>query len=256
MWGSALAFVLKQIHIDNNFRVCYSWCMEIVNLTSADVQNIASNGEIIGQGSNGILYQIDDELLFKFNYKKFIDCFSLDGNSVNIRKLNDISETARKWKEVDFILNGEADSLYVKNLKSLIDKQKSVQMTHLPKGLVYVDGFCVGTLIQNHKDYVNLFEHLKGNGLSEESVSLISKNLSLATEELLKNYIYHRDFTLRNVMYNPNTNDVQIIDFEDAVSSLNEKDKGYEKSVKDRLKINVDTLKSSLQKEVEEKGMF
>lgn len=242
--------------IDNIFALCYSWYMEIINLTSNDVQNIASNSEIIGQGSNGILYQIDDELLFKFNYKKFIDCFSLDGNSVNIRKLNDITETVQKWKEVDFILNGEADSHYVKNLKSLIDKQKNIQMTHLPKGLVYVDGFCVGTIIQYHKDYINLFEHLKNNDLSEECVNLVSKNLSLATEELIKNNIYHRDFTLRNVMYNPNTNDVQIIDFEDAVSSLSEQDKGYEQSVKDRLKINIDTLKSSLQKENEEKGMF
>jgi serine/threonine protein kinase len=230
--------------------------MEIINLTSNAVQNIASNSEIIGQGSNGILYNIDNEILFKFNYKKFIDCFSLDGNSVNIRKLNDITETVQKWKEVDFILNGEADSLYVKNLKSLIDKQKNIQMTHLPKGLVYVDGFCVGTIIQYHKDYVNLFEHLKNNDLSEECVSLVSKNLSLATEELIKNNVYHRDFTLRNVMYNPNTNDVQIIDFEDAVSSLSEQDKGYEQSVRDRLKINIDTLKSSLQKENEEKGMF
>ena len=49
--------------------------MEIINLTSNDVQNIASNSEIIGQGSNGILYNIDNEILFKFNYKKFIDCF-------------------------------------------------------------------------------------------------------------------------------------------------------------------------------------
>jgi len=230
--------------------------MEIINLTSNDVQNIASNSEIIGQGSNGILYNIDNEILFKFNYKKFIDCFSLDGNSINIRKLNDITETVKKWKEVDFILNGESDSLYVKNLKSLIDKQKNIQMTHLPKGLVYIDGFCVGTIIQYHKDYVNLFEHLKNNDLSEECVSLVSKNLILATEELIKNNIYHRDFTLRNVMYNPNTNDVQIIDFEDAVSSLNEQDKGYEQSVRDRLKINIETLESSLQKDNEEKEMF
>lgn len=221
--------------------------MEIMNLTSGDVQRIAASNNIVGLGSNGIVYQIDDDTLFKFNYKKFIDCFSVDITSIKIRELNDISKSVEKWKEIDVFLNKGKDDAFVEQLKSLMKKQSDIHLTDFPKGLVYVDGYCVGSLIKYHKEYVNLYDYLQHNEIEKDGLVIVEKKLNLAVEELISNYIYHSDFTLRNVMYNPETHDVQIIDFEDAVYSLKKQNKNYENNFRNLLKDNIDFLKRSFQ---------
>ena len=72
---------------------------------------------------------------------------------------------------------------------------------------------------------VNLYDYLKENDIKNKEKKIILSNIKDAMVELIKNGIYLKDFTMHNVMFDPKTQDVQIIDFEDAASLREPNDK-------------------------------
>ena len=196
--------------------------MKNLNLSIGDLIGIVRENVIIGKGSNGLIYKLSDDLLFKFKYKDFIDDFEVEGNKIQLRKLTDISTTIRKIKDV----NKEIQQLELENrdeqVKKLIRLKDKVKLTKLTQGMVFVDGVCVGYLLHNHKEMVNLFDYLENNVISYKVKKEIFYNIKRSVRELVDNNIFMRDLTTRNVMLNVKTNKIQIIDFEDICTSVRE----------------------------------
>ena len=222
------------------------WGMRIDNLNAEDLSNIVSHNKRVGVGSYGIVCEYDEDTLFKFCYKPFIDCFQCRDGVIDLSAIGDISQEINQRKEIDYIICRGEESARVRDVKDLIGKGKWLTRTSMPKGLVYVDGYCVGYLLKYHKNMVNLYDYLSNHSISEVMLGRIAGDLSLAVQELSDNAIYHDDFTLRNVMYDPQSGRTEIIDFEDAVRSYDEKNSAAEKSFKRSLDKVIQYLMSKV----------
>lgn len=201
--------------------------MKIIRLTVEELINIINNNEYIGMGSYGLVVKFNSDYLFKFNYKEFIECFKTDGNKISLV----LENPAKIFKEIEIrkninkFMNGKQEPLRVQNIKMLMAKQKYVTRTIFTQGLVYINDYCVGYLLKHHKNMINLFDYIKNNSVSIKEQQAILSNIKMAMLELLDNGIYLNDFTMRNMMYNPQTKEVQFIDFEDSLSCYPTKDK-------------------------------
>ena len=111
----------------------------------------------IGNGSYGLVVKLNDEYLFKFKYKDFIDAFGVDNNGINLQKLGDITKIIKDRKQINQIVYGGIETTIVKMIKLAMTKQKNLKHTTLTQGLVYVDDFCVGYILKNHKNMISLY---------------------------------------------------------------------------------------------------
>lgn len=196
--------------------------MKKLDLSQTELIKIVKENQLIGKGSYGLIFKLNEETLFKFKYKDFIDDFKVKNNSIQIRELQDISKTLNRIKETNKNMQKFGFANQDEEIKKLINAQNNIKRTILTQGIVFVDDVCVGYLLCNHKNMVNLFDYLEKNKASEEDRNQIFKNIKNAVEELNKNNIFMRDLTTKNVMLNPKTKDIQIIDFEDVCTSVRE----------------------------------
>ncbi len=208
--------------------------MKTLNLSSTELSNIINNNEFIGNGSYGLVVKLNDEYLFKFNYKDFIDAFGVDDNRFNLHKLGDITKIITDRKEVNQIVYGNTEKTQVKMIKLAISKQKKLQHTTLTQGLVYVDDFCVGYILKNHKDMISLYQYQKENNISFAEIEIILDKIKISMKEMIKNYIYLTDFTTHNILYNPDTQELKIIDFEDSLTCYIRRNAFDEKTMLER----------------------
>lgn len=190
--------------------------MKVLKLLPKDLSQIVAEKEVVGFGCYGIIYKLDENTLFKFNYKEFIACFKQEDRKIDWKKLGDISEIVAAYKEIG------GDNLIKEKMTKLISKQENVKLTKLTKGMVFVQDYCVGFLLHYHKDMCNLYDYLKTHNLSEKDKEIIAKSTRSAVMELLDNDIYTSDLTTKNILYKPSTNEIQLIDFEDVMTSCRE----------------------------------
>lgn len=191
--------------------------MKEISFSVVDLQSICANKEIVGQGSYGIVYKLDDNTLFKFNYKDFIDCFEVKGNKIDTRSLGDISSELDGRKEIESIVYKDKERYELQAIRKACSKQTQMKLNTLTQGLVFCNGYCIGYLLHNHKNMVNLYDYVIQNGMSETETEIILLGIQNAVQELMLHNIYHYDLTTRNILMNPETKDVQIIDFEDQL---------------------------------------
>lgn len=203
----------------------------MLNLSSKELSNIINNNERIGNGSYGLIVKLNDEYLFKFNYKDFIDAFCMDNNRFDLNKLGDISEIIEDKKRINQIVYGDTETAMIKMIKLAMSKQKNLKHTTLTQGLVYVDDFCVGYILKNHNDMITLYQYQKENDISPAEISVILGKIKISMNEMIKNHIYLKDFTTRNILYNPKTQQIEIIDFEDSLTCCTRRNALSEKTV-------------------------
>ncbi len=208
--------------------------MKTLNLSSTELSNIINNNEFIGNGSYGLVVKLNDEYLFKFKYKDFIDAFGVDNNSINFQKLGDITKIIKDRKQINQIVYGGIETTIVKMIKLAMTKQKNLKHTTLTQGLVYVDDFCVGYILKNHKNMISLYQYQKENDISSAEKDVIMDKIKVSMEEMIKNYIYLSDFTTNNILYNPENNQLEIIDFEDSLTCYTKRNVFSEKTMLER----------------------
>ena len=199
----------------------YHVTMKKLELSTKELSLIVAKSKIIGQGSYGIIYELDDDTLFKFFYKNFIHNFEKKNNAFDYRKLNDISKMLEIYKKID-----THDILFEKNIK-IINLHDKILLTKLTEGVVLVNGYCVGYLLHYHKDMTNLYDFLKNNKLSTSIKKHIFNNIKKAVDELVDNNIFMDDLTVGNILINPKDNSIEIIDFEDICTTVREDRPSY-----------------------------
>jgi len=186
--------------------------MKSLELTQEELRKIVAKSKAIDRGTFGILYKLDDDTLFKFNYKSFINDFEVVDNKIKIKKLGDISQSLEILKRYENCVNGK----YIpRRTFEIINKKDNVKHTELTQGAVFVDDYCVGYLLNYHKDMVNLYKYWKKGNIAKKDRLTVYQSIEEAVNELVENGIYMRDLTMHNIMINPQTNQIQIVDFED-----------------------------------------
>ena len=202
--------------------------MKELHLSEAELLEYIANGNVVGQGTMGILYEMGEDEIFKFCFKDFIDEFEVKGNKFNLKKfVGNLSSCIEDRKMIDRIVYRDGEKAIVKTIREMSARQVNMQHNELPRGVVYVDGYPVGFILKRQYNMVNLYDYILTKGLTEEEAESISSSVGIATRELGENCIYHFDLTTRNILYNPSTRDTQIVDFEDSVRVCDGEDKGY-----------------------------
>ncbi|MDD4110517.1 MAG: hypothetical protein PHS54_03070 [Clostridia bacterium] len=208
--------------------------MRELRLTSEQLCRIVNNYEKIGRGSYGKVIKLTDNYLFKLNYQVFFRYFQF-GNNCNSVLVNPNIR----------ILKQTYPNSIVENVKNIIDKQKNINLTKLPVGLVFVDDFCVGYILKYHKNMLNLEKYLNEyeKSINRKDINQIITNLKESVNELLQNSIYQFDIGLKNILVNPKTKEVQMIDFEDEYTeSYASRNSNFESKINYRLKSLVDDM--------------
>lgn len=226
--------------------------MKTLKLSSKELSNIINNNEHIGNGSYGLVVKLNDEYLFKFNYKVFIDAFCIDNNRFDLNKLGDIPEIIEDKKRINQIVYGDTETSRVKMIKLAMSKQKNLKHTTLTQGLVYVDDFCVGYILKNHKNMITLYQYQEENDISPAEISVILDKIKISMNEMIKNHIYLSDFTTHNILYNPETQQIEIIDFEDSLTCYTTRNALSEKTMLERF----DRIDQSLAQNQDNKHKF
>ena len=221
--------------------------VRILEMSTDELIDIVANNEIIGQGSYGILYKLDEDTIFKFSYKDFIDAFELKNNRYNTRKIGDISKIIDMRKEIDLIL-GNKENPRIDNIRRMIMRQGEIKLTTLTQGFVRINDYCVGYLLHYHKDMVNLFDYYKDKNIDKSKREKILSKIKERLEELLENHIYLYDFTVRNILYNPINDNVEIVDFEDSLCYEEERDIKRENTMIEKYKEIVSWFNAEIKK--------
>ena len=215
--------------------------MDRVDITLNELANIIENGEIVGQGNIGIVYKLDDLTLFKFKFKKFIDCFKIKGNKFSLRDFlkNEFLEEVQTRKEVESILIRNKFGMEEEHIINANKLKNNIKYSKLTKGLVYFNNYCIGYTLEYHKNMVPLYDYLQKHLLTSDQRNSIEMQMKRAFQELIDNNIYLSDMTTHNILYNPNSSEIQLIDFEDSLYCTGECLPHKEKDMIRTLKYNL-----------------
>ena len=200
-----------------------------INLSSEELIEIIVNFEIVGQGTQGVLYDLGNGDCFKFNYREFADCFENKNGEKDLRSLNpnkNLGDAIQNLSEKVKINSYLGHKSMIRFVGKMAERQAGMKYNQLSKGVVYVEGYPVGVILKRINNMVNLQDYIKDNGLSEIEIETIMCGLTESVRELSKNFIYHFDITPRNVLYEPQSMGVQIVDFADVIV-CDEVDIGY-----------------------------
>lgn len=192
--------------------------MKELILTPEQLMNIVANNECVGRGTYGLVIKLDEDTLFKFKYKDLISVLNYENGKFSITNVNDLIKILTLHRNVMKVMNGNGTNYEVTLVKGLTERQPNVKKTSLTQGVVLCNGCVVGYLLKYHKNMVNLYKYLTQNNIEEKEKKIILKTIKEKMNELIENGVYLRDFTTHNMMYNSETKDVQIIDFEDSLS--------------------------------------
>lgn len=206
--------------------------MIILDMTPQEVQTIINGCKHLGNGCFGLVVKLDEDTLFKFNYKDFFDCFEQKDRKVQLDKLGDITREIEIRKDIAQILyNGEPTK--IQHIKKMIARQDKVKLSTLTQGLVYSNGFCIGYILKNHKNMKDLYPYMVSRALvlTQEEKEHIMKQIKERLDELFENHIYVLDFSLNNMLYDKQTRTVELIDFEDSLYCLDKRDENFEKEI-------------------------
>lgn len=208
-----------------------------LNLSATELSNIINNNEFIGNGSYGLVVKLNDDFLLKFNYKDFINEFEINNNKVNLQKLGDITNRIEDIKQINKIVYKDTETARIKMIKLAMKKQESLKHTTLTQGLVYINDLCIGYILKNHNNMQTLYQYQEENNISSDEIEIILNKIKVSMDKMIKNYIYLDDFTTHNILYNPETQQLELIDFEDSLSCYTRRNASSEKEMLERFDI-------------------
>ena len=194
-----------------------------LELTPEQLSEIIANNEIVSNGNNSIVYRLDDDTLFKFQYSDYVEFFEQEDSKLNLRKLGDISDKIASQKNIERIVNRGKGSQDIIDITKAIHLQRKIKRTKFPIGFATVNGHRVGYMLPYHKGMTNLKTYLNSRPFNNDEKSIIIENIRLAISELLTRKIYLFKLQLDNILIDPSTLEIQLIDIDDSliVSDLN-----------------------------------
>lgn len=180
--------------------------IEPLQLTKRDIELLKSRKLELGRGTDGIIYKTgnrhDRDSLYKIYHKSY----SVTNTNSNIGHMD--KEGVKVIDDISLLKNITNYSRYktqyineegtrvngINSVYKAIERQKYIQRTKLQKRPIYIDGNFGGTVLHYHKKQLPI-GILK---LFPLNIQLkVLRELLISEEELLDNYIYHVDLSLK-----------------------------------------------------------
>lgn len=202
----------------------------ILYLTTEDLLKLKK----IGHGTEGSVYEYNKDLLIKIYHKSIQPNFKDAENDedVKIYKRGQVENNNFYDNDLNYYTyKNESIKLLPKEaIFKAIERQKGIELTTLPIGVVYLDGKFAGCVLVRHRG-IQLHKLM---GLPLNARKKLYLRVLKANAELLKHNIYHRDlanspysatnaklpdnsvisYGHSHVLYNPLTNQMNLIDLE------------------------------------------
>lgn len=188
--------------------------MNRVEIDKEKLFNSLTNDNIVGQGSNGIISEYDENTLIKVYYKKLLETYET-------KNINILDKEVNRKIQVSQIMSSINKSQ--QEIEALEEQKLEVlEKLGLLNGVVFYKGMKVGVLLQNYKDYKKLT--LVFEQLSKEDQMTILNKIKTQILELISNKVYPLDVKEDNILVNPNTLDVALIDLDDNCTRYEEQE--------------------------------
>lgn len=202
----------------------------IIYLTTEDLQKLKK----IGHGTEGSVYEYKKDLLIKIYHKSIQSALTNAENDedVKIYKKGNVIKTNYYDNDLNYYTyNNESIKLLPKEaIFKAMERQRNIELTTLPVGVVYLDGKFSGCILVRHRG-IQLHKLM---GLPLNARKKLFLKVLKANAELLKHNIYHRDLSNSpyatkyvelpddsiiscghsHVLYNPLTDKMNLIDLE------------------------------------------
>ena len=162
----------------------------------------------LGKGAFGAVRPLDNITLIKTYLSETRDR-SLD-DMISLFKEKKEAQEARLIKTPDLMTR---EKRVIRSRKALYKTSKSFGLI---RGIAYYDGYAFGTILRWYKNYLTL-NRMNVHNLSKEQIDKLLFNLDELMQDFYNNYIYPMDIKEGNILFNPNTLDVKMIDLEDGL---------------------------------------
>ena len=190
--------------------------MKIINLRKKELLNLLFNPNRDFKGCYGIL-NVKGNNIYKINYSNLIRTYiSHNDNCLD--------------EEIDKLLYDE-NGLYNSETKlNEFKKLKNTLSGDLIQGVLSYRNVYVGTKMKYYKDYIKL-DKAKSMLNKSDFIKCLEKSL-LLIKSLLENEIIPLDIKESNILINPKTLDVVLIDLDDNQTIYNCSDNSYHEKIK------------------------
>lgn len=196
---------------------------------------LLENNKPLGVGSFGHVYNIDG-VAFKI-YNKFIMVYE------DPSKLQGVLNLFSQSNEIDLL--GQYNKDNMSRLDSLIQKSQLVKGAVLPNGKILISDTLVGVTMTLLDEYITLDKYIKD--YEDSSIPYIMKKIKKNVNEITSYGIYPNDLKSCNIMINPLTKDIKLIDLDDQCTNvLEEKKKKHHKFIEDEVRENIKILRQEL----------
>lgn len=177
--------------------------MDPIRLTAEEAERIKAFNHCIGSGVDGEVYRVSKDEVYKFykNKEYIIDNNALyDEDGVNINDFKNLRNRYMKSANVAIkYIDREGVSLAREDaIKKAIIKQDKIQMTQLPKNIIYVNNKAAGCV---YKYYPNKFGIYAAAYLPIKTRLKICKKLLEKVKELVDNNIYPVTLAQKNELF-------------------------------------------------------
>lgn len=185
-------------------------------LNYKDVLNIKNNKKIVGQGVDGTVYNMGNNILYKL-YHNFGDSIVIkgkgiyDAEGVNIRDFKSLRNIVGFREDNRLIHYVDSDGVILARedaILSAIEKQKGVKKTSLPQSIIRVDGKLAGCVYKYYPHTLGIYAvsylPLKGR-------LLVIERLLEKIKELVDNNIYPVTLAQKNELYSFLSKDSNVL---------------------------------------------
>ena len=176
--------------------------MKIIELNKEQFIFLLSNPHPLSHGCNGIVTLINNKL-YKIYYKDFFE-FYLSKNEEELEKI------VKGWLEIELITNCglKNPQVRMKDYEKLNDTKSKGLIT----AILSYKGLFVGIEMKYYKDFLEFDTALKY--LNDNDISKCINKAFYLVNDLLNNNIVARDIKESNILVNPKTLEVVLIDLD------------------------------------------
>lgn len=206
-----------------------------VNLNVPYFIRLLENNKPLGVGSFGHVYNIDG-VAFKI-YNKFISVYN------DPSKFQGALNLFSQSNEIDLLRQYNKDNM--SRLDSLIQKSQLVKGSVLPNGKILISDTLIGVTMTLLDEYITLDKYIKD--YEDSSIPYIMKKIKQNVNEITSYGIYPYDLKACNIMINPITKDIKLIDLDDQCTKVFErKNQKHYKIIEDEIRANIKRLRQVL----------
>lgn len=193
--------------------------MKNIELNKNDIQYII-NGKQIGDGSYGVVYEYDEDSVVKLYFGIPYHMDSLDNIVLSKKNME------RSLKQKNAVV-----------LEKKIEMLNNTSSKELITGVLIYKNYPIGIKMKYYKNYITLDELIRRYSIDNAAIKKIIRSIGDSIKSLKNQGIYTTDLNARNILINPETLEIKLIDLDDdltiyanSVSNSNYRDVKHEVS--------------------------